>query len=115
MAAAVLAAEFGARELGRLVSLGERSTLEEMTREVTRRVAEQASQEYGLEVVGVRLRRLNYPEEVQTAVFEQIAANVSALPLRPVPKARARPESSAAPRIGTGQHSSLRPSQTRRD
>ena len=39
---------------------------------VTARIAEQAGKEYGLEVVDVRLRRLNYPEEVRSAVFEQI-------------------------------------------
>ena len=35
-------------------------------------MGEQAAREYGLEVVAVRLRRLNYPEEVRSAVFEQI-------------------------------------------
>jgi membrane protease subunit HflC len=39
---------------------------------VTARVGDQARREFGLEVVDVRLRRLNYPEEVRTAVFEQI-------------------------------------------
>ena len=58
MAAAVLAAELGGRELGQLVSVGDRSLLDAMTGDVTRRVAEQAAQEYGLEVVAVRLRRL---------------------------------------------------------
>ncbi len=72
MAAAVLAAELGGHELGQLVSIGESSMLDAMASELTRRVADQASQEYGLEVVAVRLRRLNYPEEVRTAVFEQI-------------------------------------------
>jgi modulator of FtsH protease HflC len=72
MAAAVLAAELGGRELGQLVSVGDRSMLDEMTSDLTRHVAEQAAQEYGVEVVAVRLRRLNYPEEVRVAVFEQI-------------------------------------------
>jgi membrane protease subunit HflC len=72
IAAAVLAAELGGRELGQLVSVGDRSLLDAITSDVTRRVAEQASQEYGVEVVAVRLRRLNYPEEVRAAVFEQI-------------------------------------------
>jgi len=72
MAAAVLAAELGGRELSQLVSVGDQSLLDALTGDVTRRVAEQAAQEYGLEVVGVRLRRLNYPEEVRAAVFEQI-------------------------------------------
>ncbi len=72
MAAAVLAAELGGRELGQLVSVGDQSMLDALTGDVTRRVAEQAAQEYGLEVVAVRLRRLNYPEEVRAAVFKQI-------------------------------------------
>ena len=72
MAAAVLAAELGGRELGQLVSIGDRSMLDAMTLDVSKRVAEQAAQEYGVEVVAVRLRRMNYPEEVRTAVFEQI-------------------------------------------
>jgi modulator of FtsH protease HflC len=72
MAAAVLAAELGGRELGQLVSIGDRSMLDAMTIDVSKRVAEQADREYGLEVIAVRLRRMNYPEEVRTAVFEQI-------------------------------------------
>jgi membrane protease subunit HflC len=72
MAAAVLAAELGGRELGQLVSVGDRSLLDALTSDLTRRVAEQAAQEYGVGVVAVRLRRLNYPEEVRAAVFEQI-------------------------------------------
>jgi membrane protease subunit HflC len=72
MAAAVLAAELGGRELGQLVSIGDRSMLDAMTIDVSKRVAEQATREYGVEVVAVRLRRMNYPEEVRTAVFEQI-------------------------------------------
>ena len=43
-----------------------------MMSDLTRRVGDQAAREYGLEVVTVRLRRLNYPEEVRSAVFEQI-------------------------------------------
>ncbi len=72
MAAAVLAAELGGHELGQLVSIGETSMLDALASELTRRVANQAAQEYGVEVVAVRLLRLNYPEEVRTAVFEQI-------------------------------------------
>jgi membrane protease subunit HflC len=72
MAAAVLAAELGGRELGQLVSVGDRSLLNELASGSTGRIAEQALQEYGIEVKAVRLRRLNYPEEVRAAVFEQI-------------------------------------------
>jgi modulator of FtsH protease HflC len=72
MAGSVLAAELGARELGQLVAVGDRSLLDAMTVDLTRAVAGQAAREYGLDVVAIRLRRLNYPEDVRTAVFEQI-------------------------------------------
>lgn len=72
MAASVLAAELGRHELTELVRIGEESALSALTHEVTGRIGQQAAREYGLSVVDVRLRRLNYPEEVRTAVFEQI-------------------------------------------
>jgi membrane protease subunit HflC len=72
MAASVLAAELGGRELTDLVKVGDEATLGRMMEGVSARIAEQARREYGIEVVDVRLRRLNYPEEVRTAVFEQI-------------------------------------------
>jgi membrane protease subunit HflC len=72
MAASILAAELGTHDLASLVNVGERSMLDSMMSALTERVAEQARREYGLEVVAVRLRRLNYPEEVRPAVFEQI-------------------------------------------
>jgi modulator of FtsH protease HflC len=72
MAASVLAAELGGHELSGLVRVDKSSALDAMMAEVTGRIAEHASKEYGLKVVDVRLRRLNYPEEVRSAVFEQI-------------------------------------------
>src|SRR5262249_47876365 len=72
MAASVLAAGLGVHDLSRLVNGGDQSLLDTMMVDLTRRVAEQAQREYGLEVSAVRLRRLNYPEEVRSAVFEQI-------------------------------------------
>jgi membrane protease subunit HflC len=72
MAASVLAAELGARDLGGLVTVSNHSALDAMMTTLTQRIGEQAAREYGLEVVAVRLRRLNYPEEVRSAVFEQI-------------------------------------------
>src|SRR5947209_14879031 len=72
MAASVLAAELGGHELTGLVRVDRSSALDAMMAEVTGRIADQAAREYGLTVVDVRLRRLNYPEEVRTAVFEQI-------------------------------------------
>ncbi len=72
MAASVLAAELGGHELGALVAVSDRSALGAMMGSVKDRIGEQALREYGLEVVDVRLGRLNYPEEVRSAVFEQI-------------------------------------------
>jgi len=72
MAASVLAAELGGHELGALVTVSDRSALGAMVAAVKARIGEQALREYGLEVVDVHLGRLNYPEEVRSAVFEQI-------------------------------------------
>jgi membrane protease subunit HflC len=72
MAASVLAAELGGHDLTELVKVGDESEIAAMMNQLTRRIATQAREEYGLEVVDVRLRRLNYPEEVRAAVFEQI-------------------------------------------
>jgi len=72
MAASVLAAELGTHDLAGLVNVGDRSMLDTMMSALTERVGDQAAREYGLDVVAVRLRRLNYPEEVRSAVFEQI-------------------------------------------
>jgi modulator of FtsH protease HflC len=72
MAASVIAAELVAHDLLDLVKIGGDSALDTMMGEVTARMAEQAGKEFGLAVVDVRLRRLNYPEEVRAAVFEQI-------------------------------------------
>jgi modulator of FtsH protease HflC len=72
MAASVIAAELVDANLTDLVSPGGVSGIDTMMTAVTKRIAAQASEEYGLTVVDVRLRRLNYPEEVRAAVFEQI-------------------------------------------
>jgi membrane protease subunit HflC len=72
MVASALAAEMGAHELSGLVNVSDRSLLDALLTALTERIGEQAQREYGLEVVAIRLRRLNYPEEVRSAVFEQI-------------------------------------------
>jgi membrane protease subunit HflC len=72
MAASVLAAELGGRDLGELVRVGKDSALSGLLEQAGARIGDQAGKEYGIDVVDVRLRRLNYPEEVRTAVFEQI-------------------------------------------
>lgn len=71
-AASVLAAELGVHDLGSLIAVSDRSALDAMMTAITDRVGDQAAREYGLHVVAVRLRRLNYPDEVRSAVFEQI-------------------------------------------
>ena len=72
MAASVIAAELGGHDLSDLVRIGKESGIGRMMEEVTRRIGEQAAQEYGVAVSDCRLRRLNFPEEVRSAVFEQI-------------------------------------------
>ncbi|HEY2638146.1 MAG TPA: protease modulator HflC, partial [Solirubrobacteraceae bacterium] len=72
MAASVLASELVGHELTDLIKVGDASALEAMMTDATRQIADQAGKEYGLAVVDVRLKRLNYPEEVRSAVFEQI-------------------------------------------
>ncbi|RUL86190.1 protease modulator HflC [Tautonia sociabilis] len=74
LAASVLAAELGGRDLSGLVAVGESSALEALADDARRRIDDQAESEYGVEVVDVQLRRLNYPVEVREAVFEQIRA-----------------------------------------
>ena len=72
MAASVIAAELGGHDLSDLVRIGKESGIGAMMDVVSRRIGEQASQEYGVTVSDCRLRRLNFPEEVRSAVFEQI-------------------------------------------
>jgi membrane protease subunit HflC len=72
LSSSVLAAEMGGRDLSDLVQVGDGAALAAMLDAAGRRVAEQAGREYGVEVVDVRLRRLNYPEEVRAAVFDQV-------------------------------------------
>ena len=72
MAASTLASELVGHELTELIKVGDASALDAMMTAATGRIAGQASREYGLAVVDVRLRWLNYPEEVRSAVFEQI-------------------------------------------
>jgi membrane protease subunit HflC len=72
MAASTLAAELGGRDLDGLVRVGAASAVQALAEAAKARIAEGAGREYGLEVVDLRLRRLNYPEEVRSAVFEQI-------------------------------------------
>ena len=72
MAASVLASELVRHDLTDLIRVGDASALDAMMTDASIRIADQAGREYGLAVVDVRLKRLNYPEEVRSAVFEQI-------------------------------------------
>lgn len=72
MAASVIAAELGGYDLGDIVKVGDGSGLEQLMGTVRRRMAAQSRDEFGIDVVDVQLSRLNYPEEVRSAVFEQI-------------------------------------------
>jgi membrane protease subunit HflC len=100
MAASVLAAELGGHDLTGLVRVDRDSALDAMMKDVTARIADQAAREYGLTVVDVRLRRLNYPEEVRSAVFEQIRSERKrvAAATRAEGESRARTIRSAADR-----------------
>lgn len=91
MAASVLAAELGGHDLTELVRVGDETALARMMETVSQRVASQAGEEYGVAVVDVRLRRLNYPEEVRSAVFDQIRSERK----RVAAKTRAEGESEA--------------------
>jgi membrane protease subunit HflC len=72
MTASILAMELVRHDLTSIVKIGGDPALAALMKDVTARVADQADKEFGLRVVDVRLRRLNYPEEVRSAVFEQI-------------------------------------------
>lgn len=72
MAASIIAAEVGGHDLAELVRVGKQSDIAVMMDAVTHRLGEQAAAEYGIAVSDCRLRRLNFPEEVRSAVFEQI-------------------------------------------
>ncbi len=72
MAASILAAELGGKDLADLVSVSGQGGLEALAQAATERVRGQALEDYGLIVTAVRPRRLGYPEEVRGAVFEQV-------------------------------------------
>ena len=93
MAASVIAAELGGHDLNELVRVGKQSDIAVMMDAVTRRIDEQAASEYGVAVSECRLRRLNFPEEVRSAVFEQIRSERGRLRRQPGPRGKARPES----------------------
>jgi membrane protease subunit HflC len=76
-----LAAAMGNYELGRLVAVrsevadnGERTALTELAESVRERCRPNALRLYGIELVDVRLKRLNFPEQNKEAVFARMRA-----------------------------------------
>ncbi len=70
---AAMAAEIGRTQLRQLVTLDpEASQLESIAARVTQTLREVAAEQFGIEVVDVRLKRFNYPEAVKPSVYAEI-------------------------------------------
>jgi membrane protease subunit HflC len=70
---AAIAAEVGRLRLGQLVSLDPSALqLEAMINRITAAVRPMAAEQFGIELVDLRLKRFNYPEAVKPAVFAEI-------------------------------------------
>ena len=70
---AAMAAEIGHTRLSQLVSLDpENLEIEPLLERVTAEIRKAAAEQFGIEVVDVRLKRFNYPESVKTDVFAEI-------------------------------------------
>jgi membrane protease subunit HflC len=70
---AAIAAEVGRLRLGQLVSLDPQALqLEAMIARITATVRPMAAEQFGIELVDLRLKRFNYPEAVKPAVFAEI-------------------------------------------
>lgn len=69
-----LRSEFGARTIAQIVS-GERSALMNQAMEQ----ASQSSKELGIEIVDVRVKQINLPNEVSNAIFQRMRAERAAV------------------------------------
>lgn len=70
---AALAAEIGRTRLAQLVSLELGGVqIEPMMQRITAEVRRAAADQFGIEIVDVRLKRFNYPDAVKPAVFAEI-------------------------------------------
>jgi len=68
-----MAARIGATRLAQLVSLDpDQLKLEAIMNEVTESIRRIAKNEFGIEIVDIRIRRFNYPEAVKPFVFNEI-------------------------------------------
>ncbi len=69
------AAALGATDLSALVSINpEELKLTELMRQVTEQCRARASQQYGIEIVDVRLKRINLPSQNRESVFARMRA-----------------------------------------
>jgi membrane protease subunit HflC len=70
---AALAAEIGRVRMDQIVSLqADRSALDDISRRVTDALRRIAAEQFGIEVVDVRISRFTYPEAVKPAVYAEI-------------------------------------------
>jgi membrane protease subunit HflC len=70
---AAMAAEIGRTQLRQLVSLNSEDTqLEAIATRITQSLRKTAAEQFGIEVVDVRLKRFNYPEAVKPSVYAEI-------------------------------------------
>lgn len=70
----MLKAKVGRTSLAQFVSLTERIELDRLTRELTDETRQMALDQFGIEIVDVRVKRFNHPEGVKPAIFEMIRA-----------------------------------------
>ena len=69
---AQISAEIGKRDLSQLVSISEgESQLEPMMAHLTEHMR-QVGEQFGVEVIDVRLKRFNHPSEVRPAIYDRI-------------------------------------------
>jgi membrane protease subunit HflC len=70
---AAIAAEIGRTRLSQLVSLdAKQPALDEISRTVTTALRKTAAEQFGIEVVDIRIKRFGYPEAVKPAVYAEI-------------------------------------------
>jgi membrane protease subunit HflC len=70
---AAMAAEIGRLRFEQLASLDEKQLqFEQLAQRVTQQVSQNVADQFGVELVDVRLKRVSYPEAVKPAVFAEI-------------------------------------------
>ena len=80
---AVLAAALGRVTMNALVSVDPgASKFDPLMREVTESIRAAAVEQYGIEVVDVRIKRINYPQSVKSAVFDEIRSERARVAVR---------------------------------